>query len=175
MQVANSSAPKLIIGSVRRLPALCAGLVLAVVLSSTNAFATIDNTATATGTYAAATTTSNASTVNVSIAGKNQSMLVTKTANPTSNLKAGDVVTYTYTVKNTGNVTLNNISLTDVHNAAGPAPLPGAETLLTDVPPIGDSTDATLANGVWSNLAPGDTIIFTATYTVKQSDVDTLQ
>jgi hypothetical protein len=30
-------------------------------------------------------------------------------------------------------------------------------------------------DGIWSVLAPGDAITMTATYTVTQSDVDTLQ
>ena len=102
-------------------------------------------------------------------------MLVTKTANPTTNLSAGQVITYTYTVKNTGNVSLKNISLAEVHNAIGAAPVPGSEVITNDVPPLNDSSDAIVSNGVWSSLAPGDTVTFTATYTVQQSDVDTLQ
>jgi large repetitive protein len=102
-------------------------------------------------------------------------MLVTKAATPNTNLSAGQVVTYTYTVKNTGNVSIKNIALTDVHNAIGAAPVPGSEVVTGDVPPLNDSNDATAGNGVWSSLAPGDTITFTATYTVQQSDVDTLQ
>ena len=101
-------------------------------------------------------------------------MVVTKTADKTVNVAAGDVITYTYKVTNDGNVTIHNITLADVHNAAGAAPVPGSETL-TDSPPLGNSTDVTANDGLWSDLAPGDTITFTATYTVKQSDVDNLQ
>ena len=155
--------------------ALVAGSIFAVVLSASQASATIDNTAASQGSYGGSTITSNSATVNVPVGTANPSFIVVKTASPTSNLQAGDVVTYTYKVTNNGNVTLRNISLTDVHNASGPAPVPGAEVISNDVPPLGDSTDATPANGIWSILAPGDTVTFTATYTVKQSDVDTLQ
>ena len=152
-------------------------LLLGVVLQSNIAKADIDNTATAIGTYNSATITSLPSTAHVTVITRAPAMQVTKTASPTSNLVAGDVVTYTYTVKNIGNVTLNNISLADVHNAAGPAPVPGLEIILVpdDAPPFGDSTDVTNGDGVWSNLAPGDTVTFTATYIVQQSDVDQRQ
>ena len=162
-------------GKSRRAKAVIAALLLGVVMQTNFAFADIDNTAIADGLYGALPVVSPSSTVHVTVAPAAPAMLVTKTANPTSNLKAGDVITYTYTVKNTGNVTLNNISLSDVQNAAGPTPIPGSEILSTDLPPLNDSTDATPNDGVWSNIAPGDTITFTATYTVKQSDVDTLQ
>ncbi len=162
-------------GNIRRASAFAAALLLGVVLQSNLASATIDNIAVAKGTYAAAPVTSPSSSVSVTVAAGAPSMLVTKTASPTSNLSAGQVITYTYTVKNTGNVSLQNIGLTDVHNAIGAAPVPGSEIITGDVPPLNDSTDATASNGVWSTLAPGDTITFTATYTVKQSDVDTLQ
>jgi large repetitive protein len=164
-----------LLGTARRAPALAAALLLGVLLQVSFAHATIDNTATVSGTYAAAPVVSPPSSVSVTVTPAAPSMLVTKTASPTTNLTAGQVVTYTYTVKNTGNVSLVNISLNDVHNAIGAAPVPGSEVVTGDVPPLNDSSDATAANGVWSSLAPGDTITFTATYTVQQSDVDTLQ
>jgi large repetitive protein len=162
-------------GTARRASAFVATLILGVVLQGNLANATIDNTAIASGTYAAAPVVSPSSSVSVTVAASAPSMLVTKTASPTTNLSAGQVITYTYTVKNTGNVSLQNIGLSDVHNAIGAAPVPGSEIITSDVPPLNDSSDATAGNGVWSTLAPGDTVTFTATYTVKQSDVDTLQ
>ena len=161
--------------TLRRAPAFMAALLLGVVLQGNLAHATIDNTATAEGTYASAPVASPPSSVSVTVSPAAPSMQVTKTASPNTNLSAGQVVTYTYTVKNTGNVSLKNISLTDVHNAIGAAPVPGSEVITSDVPPLNDSSDATANDGVWSSLAPGDTITFTATYTVQQSDVDTLQ
>jgi len=101
-------------------------------------------------------------------------MSVTKLADDTTNVVVGQIITYTYRVTNTGNQLLSAISLADSHNGAGPAPVPGSETLSVDAAPTGDSVDAA-TNGIWDSLAPGDQITFTATYTVTQSDVDTLQ
>jgi large repetitive protein len=136
--------------------------------------AAITNTVTASGSYASTGYTAT-DTVSVPVAPMNSSLQVSKTASPSTNVVAGQVVTYTYTVKNNGNVVIHNISLNDVHNAAAPAPIPGSETLSIDAPPTSDSTDVNPADGTWDTLAPGDTITFTATYTIKQSDVDNLQ
>jgi len=105
----------------------------------------------------------------------NPSLAVTKTADLTVNVAAGETVTYTYEVTNTGNQSLANISLIDTHNGTGAAPVPGGETLTNDVGVNGDSTDTTPGDGTWDTLAPGDQVTFTATYTVTQQDIDTLQ
>ncbi|MEE0511343.1 MAG: DUF11 domain-containing protein, partial [Peptococcaceae bacterium] len=63
-------------------------------------------------------------------------------------LTLGDVITYTFTVKNTGNVTLNNLTLKD---------------------PMEGLSDVKLAK---NELAPGESTSGTATYTVTQADVD---
>lgn len=62
----------------------------------------------------------------------------------------GDVINYTFSVRNTGNVTLSNITLVD--------PVAGV----------------TLAGGPIAVLAPDavDTTAFTATYTITQADLD---
>jgi large repetitive protein len=152
--------------------AVCA---LAVLLQVLPAVADITNSAVAVGTYASLPVTSIPSVAAVPVVSANLSMQVSKSASPSVNVSAGQVVTYTYVVKNNGNVTIHNISLNDVHNAAGPAPVPNSETLTSDVGTLGDSTDATPADGIWSVLAPGDTVTFTSTYTVQQADVDNLQ
>ncbi len=72
----------------------------------------------------------------------------TKTASVTGTGVAGDVITYTFTVVNTGTVTIDNITVTD--------PLLGAT-------PIGITP---------SSLAPGATGTATATYIITQADVD---
>ncbi|MGI9405133.1 MAG: beta strand repeat-containing protein, partial [Hyphomicrobiaceae bacterium] len=61
---------------------------------------------------------------------------------------AGDTISYTFSVENTGNVTLTNITVTD--------PL------------------VTMSGGPIASLAPGvtDTTTFTANYTITQADVD---
>jgi large repetitive protein len=159
----------------RPLAVSLAFLVLLVAAGAKPAFATIDNTATANGTYEGNPVVSDPVTVNVPVAPANGSLLVTKTGTPDTNLPAGTVVTYTYTVQNNGNLTLTNINLNDVHGGSGPAPVPGNETLTTDAGTLNDSTDATANDGVWSVLAPGDVITLTATYTITQTDVDQSQ
>ncbi|MEX0278782.1 MAG: hypothetical protein AB3N19_14780 [Ruegeria sp.] len=134
----------------------------------------IDNTATVTGTGAGGSGAINendsaAVTLNI-----NPELTVTKTADDTTDVIVGQVITYSYEVENTGNQTITNISASDAHGGSGPAPVPGSETLTTDVVPLGDSTDGGV-NGTWDTLAPGDIVTFTATYTVTQNDVDTLQ
>lgn len=104
----------------------------------------------------------------------NPSLSVTKTADLTVNVPSGQTVTYTYDVTNTGDVTISNVDLFDVHNGNGPTPVPGSEVLQNDVAPLGNSTDLA-TNGVWDTLAPGDTVRFVATYVVTQQDIDLLQ
>lgn len=134
----------------------------------------VQNTANSTGTSAGGVVAnSNSSTDQTTIAG-GSSITVTKSASPDTNVPEGVTVTYTYVVTNTGNQTISNIDLVDVHNASGPAPVPTNETLTTDIGNIGDSNDAGV-NGTWDSLAPGDQVTFTATYAVTQSDIDTLQ
>jgi gliding motility-associated-like protein/uncharacterized repeat protein (TIGR01451 family) len=70
---------------------------------------------------------------------------LSKTSNVTSVDAAGDVITYTLTVKNTGNVTLTNVTVAD--------PLTG------------------LSQNV-GTLTPGASQSVTTNYTVSQSDVD---
>jgi hypothetical protein len=139
------------------------------------AFADIDNSAVAEGNYGGAPVLSNASTASVPVDNAVSGMAVTTTASDDTDVVAGQVITYTYVVTNTGSQTLTNVSLSESHNGSGSPPAPAAEFLSSDVGVSGDSTDATPSDGIWSVLAPGDSITMTATYTVTQSDVDTLQ
>lgn len=84
-----------------------------------------------------------------------------------------DVITYTYTVTNTGNVTITNVTVGDSHNGYGTAPVPGGEAPASVANGSDDTTSG--VNGSWDTLQPGDSITFTATYTVVQDDVDNLQ
>ncbi len=103
------------------------------------------------------------------------SLSMVKTASPSGSVAVGQTVTYTYKVTNTGNVPITNISVNDTHNGTGTFIGPANETLTTDAGTIGDSTDTTSNDGVWSVIGPGDTVTFTATYVVTQHDVDYLQ
>jgi uncharacterized repeat protein (TIGR01451 family) len=137
----------------------------------------IDNTADAAGTAAGgigATSGSGSAAVTLTI---NPSLSIVKTYAITTDggspgvADAGDVITYTFDVTNDGNVTIAGVSVNDVHSGSGAPPVPGSEALFNDAAPLLDSTDAT-ANGTWDTLRPGDTVRFTATYTVTQTDVD---
>jgi large repetitive protein len=150
-------------------------VVLCVVAGTEPAFATIDNTATAGGDYNGDPVVSNTAAVNVDVAPALPSLEVTKVATPDTNVAAGTTVTYTYTVRNSGNQTLTNVSLNDAHNGSGAAPVPLNEMLTTDANAVNDSTDNTPNDGVWSTLAPGDVVTLTSTYTITQTDVDTNQ
>jgi uncharacterized repeat protein (TIGR01451 family) len=105
----------------------------------------------------------------------NPSLLVTKFADDDTDVVVGQTITYTYTVTNNGNVPITNISLSDnVTAGSGTAPTPGNETFLTDLGAPSDSSDAAV-NGTWDTLGPLDSVTFTGTYVVTQSDVDNLQ
>lgn len=146
------------------------------------AFATINNTVTVTGTppVGADVTATADETVTVETAAP--SLLVTKTPSTTGPVNAGDTITYTYTAENTGNQTLTAVSMSDPHDVNATNSLSGitlAVSPLTDADAgggtnangveIGDSTDDA-SDAVWDILAPGDTITWTATYTVSNSD-----
>lgn len=102
-------------------------------------------------------------------------LIIDKVANTVGPVNVGDVITYTYTVTNPSNIVVNNVAVGDVHNGFGVDPVPDNEVLLTDAAPLGNSTDSVASNNVWSVLAAGDSIRFSATYTVTQADIDNLQ
>lgn len=147
---------------------------LALAAQTHAALADITNSAVATATYAGDTYQSEPSIANVPVAAANPALSVTKTASPDSNVAAGQTVTYTYVVTNTGNQTLTGIAPVDAHGGSGPPPVP-ASPALTDNGTLGDSPDSNIDPLIWGTLAPGDVVTFTATYVVTQSDVDTLQ
>ncbi len=94
----------------------------------------------------------------------------------TSPADAGDVITYTYTIANTGNVTINNVTASDTHEgSAVPAASFSDGALLTEGSPLPagqTSTDTAATPGVWGVLRPGATITFTYVHTVTQTEVD---
>ena len=93
---------------------------------------------------------------------------VTKVASKTTNAAVGDLITYTYTVKNTGNTPVNNITLSDTHNGVPNALIPAFVAFNA-----GNTSTRTL--NTINSLSPGDSATYTATYTVTQTDVDTRQ
>jgi Domain of unknown function DUF11 len=100
---------------------------------------------------------------------------IVKSSNKTSPVVVGETITYSYTVRNIGNVTMTGIKIVDTHTGYGVKPVPTGETLSIDSAPTGDSTDSVPSSGIWDNLGVGDTVKFTATYIVTQQDIDLLQ
>jgi len=117
-----------------------------------DAGAPITNTATAAATPPNGTYTPATADESVTTEAVDPELEVEKTADVTSGLAVGDVVTYTYTVTNTGNVTINNVSVSDTHSGSG---------ALSAVTPANVTS-----------LAVGATVDFTATYTMTQADID---
>lgn len=142
-------------------------------VSAANA-ANLTNTAQAIGTAPGGTTdgvTSNTSTVDIPVTLKAPSYTVAKSVSSvtTSNgttataVDAGDIITYTYIVANTGNVSLSAISLTD----PGVSFNGGTAQALTSAPTL-SSGDGNSNN----KLDVGETWNYTASYTLTQPDVD---
>jgi uncharacterized repeat protein (TIGR01451 family) len=134
--------------------------------------ATFDPTALPPQTSAAATTTIT-QTSTMAMAKSGYFLLPAHDLNGDGLAGPGDILTYDYEVENTGNTTLSNITVADVHDGLGaPLPVPDDEVLLTDIAPAADSTDVTVSDQTWSVLAPNDKIRFRASYQVVQGDVD---
>jgi uncharacterized repeat protein (TIGR01451 family) len=91
------------------------------------------------------------------------SVAISKSANLTSVTTDGEGITYAFTVTNTGNETLTDVTVTDnpVSPAGGVSP-----TCQSLSSPSGPCSGAT------TTLAPGQIAIFTATYAVTQAVVD---
>jgi len=148
---------------------------------ATEALATIDNTVTATGSSPTGTDDVVATAQeSVDVVDAINDLSVVKTAilndeiNGDGFAEAGETITYTFDVTNTGNVTITNVIVNDTTNATNGPVVPTGEIIFVDGGAFtSDSTDAAV-NGVWDVLAPGDTVRFSATYTVTQTDVDTL-
>ena len=70
---------------------------------------------------------------------------LTKVASNDTDVQVGDVITYTYTFTNTGNTTMTDVSVSDVHGGTGT---------------LGAISPASVAS-----VAPNGTATFTADYT----------
>ncbi|MCL2781872.1 MAG: hypothetical protein FWD74_10390, partial [Actinomycetia bacterium] len=115
---------------------------------------TIHNVATATGTSPAGDDESPPGSADVTEVHEPGLTLV-KSASPDTAQNVGDVITFSFLVTNTGNVTLTDVSVTDVQ-AAPAGPLDG---------PIDCQQPLVV-------LTPGGQVTCTATYTLTQADVD---
>lgn len=143
-------------------------LTFAIILEQTiPALATIDNTATASGTYNSGTTTSAGSSVNVTVSSPAPGLTVAKsvTAGPTiaagsdaTISDANDTITFQYIITNSGNVTLTNVS-----------PVETATPLFNGT--AGTGTYAAFSPASAASLAPLASATFTAVYTMSQLDV----
>jgi hypothetical protein len=105
----------------------------------------------------------------------NPALSILKTANTSGPVNSGEIITYTYRVTNIGNQLIAGVTISELFNGTGTPPVPRYESLVADAAPAGDSSDSSPNNGSWSNLAPGDAISFTSTYTVQLRDIEQLQ
>ncbi len=95
-------------------------------------------------------------------------LVVDKIADDTTDVVAGQVITYTYTVSNNGNVPLTSITLSDTHNGVVGGLTPTFASWTTQ-------NGSVVAGNTITTLNPGAVAVFTATYTVTQNDIDTRQ
>jgi uncharacterized repeat protein (TIGR01451 family) len=105
------------------------------------------NTATATGTPPTGPNVTDTDDETIT-ANQTPSIEVVKSASPQTYSTVGQLITYSFTVTNTGNVTLSNVSVSD--------PLPGLSSI-TPAP---------------VTLAPNQSQVFTATYTITQTNLN---
>jgi uncharacterized repeat protein (TIGR01451 family) len=119
-----------------------------------NGAVTIKDTATVTGTAPDGRALDSHSSASVPVAQTPSIDLTKSVASPTGPVSAvGDTITYDFHVTNTGNVTLSGISISD-----------------QQVPPAGALTSGPTCPD--ESLAPGASMDCTASYTVRQADLD---
>lgn len=163
-------------------------LMIFAAVNITPAFATVDNTVTASATAPAGApgAITNSATASVDVQDNAPAIAVVRNwtfapggdVNGNGLVDAGDQIIYSYAVRNSGNVSLTDVSVNDVHDGMG-APLafvtPVSVTTDNGTVPAGtlnDSTDSGANDGDWDKLGPNDTITFVSQpYTVLPSDL----
>jgi uncharacterized repeat protein (TIGR01451 family) len=161
--------------------------VLLLMAGSITAYAAVTNSVTVTGTGPSGPPGSVTDTANESVDVEDdapaiavvRSFTLTNDVNGNGLVDAGDTIVYTYVVQNSGNVTLTDVSVSDVHDATGtPVTYITPTSVTTDnfVPGAGqqnDSSDVGSNNdGDWDVLGPNDYITFTSSpYVVLPGDI----
>lgn len=139
----------------------------------------VDNSAHASGDFNATTTDSPTSgpvettiPTDPELAVVKAGVLSKAVGNTGTNAEVGDTITYTYTVSNTGNVAIDNVTIADTHEGAALPATSFVEQPLTLVDgPLANSTDAGADNS-WDLLGPGASVQFTYAHTVTQAEFD---
>ena len=109
--------------------------------------------------------TSPPSTVTVPVS-QTDTLSVVKSSTTASYSAVGDSISYTYVVKDTGNTTLTDVSVTD--NPVSPATGSSTPQCQNLTNPSGSCSGATVAS-----LAPGQSATFTATYAASARPTST--
>lgn len=92
---------------------------------------------------------------------------ITKVADDSTDRKPGETITYTYTVTNTGDVNIEDVTVSDVHNGSGAL---SAITIGVLTNTSGNSSDDSADNDI-DVLSPNDSVTFEANYVVTEADV----
>jgi gliding motility-associated-like protein/uncharacterized repeat protein (TIGR01451 family) len=111
------------------------------------------NSATAEGETVDGSPVTSLSSTSTILANQTPSLSLSKTAFPTIYSNVGEVITYTFEVENTGNVTIEDVDIQD--SMLGLSPISPVAPLTSPV-----------------SLAPGEDATFTAEYIITQADLD---